>query len=134
MEQHNINSADDYAQLLIDTIIETEKENPEHEQMPINLLTYWVENIKEKVDETWLAYITGERDSYILTDKEMLSLYDEAGKKYASDLIDGMVDKEILETFVDENGDIVYGLSEKGKQMVIDDIMDNNGEQDNNKQ
>ena len=37
-----------------------------------------------------------------------------------------MVDNDVLETFVDEEGDILYGLTDKGKQMAIDDIIDKN--------
>lgn len=122
----NINSGADYAQLLIDNIIEMEKQIPEHEQLPINLLTYWCEGIQEKADERWLEYITGKKDNYLLNDEEMKTLYDNAGVRYVSEMIDGMVDKEILETFVDENGDILYGLSDIGKQMMIDDIINNN--------
>lgn len=130
---HNINSGSDYAQIIIDSIIEAEKTVNENEQMPINLLTYWCEGIEIKANETWTDYITGKRDSYLLTDKEMLAIYDEAGQRYVSELIDGMVDKEILETYVDENGEIVYGLSDLGKKMMINDIIDNNEQQNNNK-
>lgn len=127
----NINSGAEYAQLLIDNIIKTEREIPEHEQMPINLLTYWCEGIQEAAEQSYFEYVTGKRDSYLLSDIEMKTLYDNAGMKYVGELIDGMVDKEILETFVDENGDILYGLSELGKKMVINDIMNKN--EDNSK-
>ena len=39
------NSPMEYAQSLIDSIIETEKSLPENEQMPIELLTFWCEEI-----------------------------------------------------------------------------------------
>ena len=128
----NINSGADYAQLLIDQIISMEKETPEAQQIPINLLTHWCNGIEEKADEVWMEYITGKRDSYLLSDVEMKTLFDEAGMKYVGELVDGMVDNDVLETYVDDKGEILYGLTENGKKLMMDDIIENNGEEENN--
>jgi hypothetical protein len=122
----NINSGNDYAQLLIDTILKAEREIPENEQMPIDLLTIWVESIQEAAEQSYLDYVTGKRETFLLSDVEMKELFEEAGRKYVISLIDNMVDKDILETYVDEEGDILYGLTDKGKQMTINDIIDEN--------
>jgi hypothetical protein len=127
----NINSGNDYAQLLIDTILKAEREIPENEQMPIDLLTIWVEGIQEAAEQSYLDYVTGKRETFLLSDVEMKELFEETGRKYVIGLIDNMVDKDILETYVDEEGDILYGLTDKGKQMTINDIIDEN--EDNNK-
>ena len=128
---NNINSGNDYAQLLIDSILKAEREIPENEQMPIDLLTIWIEGIQEAADQSYLDYVTGKRETFLLSDVEMKDLFEEAGRKYVIGLIDNMVDKDILETYVDEEGDILYGLTDKGKQMTINDIIDEN--EDNNK-
>jgi hypothetical protein len=128
---NNINSGNDYAQLLIDSILKAEREIPENEQMPIDLLTIWVEGIQEAAEQSYLDYVTGKRETFLLSDVEMKDLFEEAGRKYVIGLIDNMVDKDILETYVDEEGDILYGLTDKGKQMTINDIIDEN--EDNNK-
>jgi hypothetical protein len=128
---NNINSGNDYAQLLIDSILKAEREIPENEQMPIDLLTIWIEGIQEAAEQSYLDYVTGKRETFLLSDVEMKDLFEEAGRKYVIGLIDNMVDKDILETYVDEEGDILYGLTDKGKQMTINDIIDEN--EDNNK-
>ena len=127
----NINSGNDYAQLLIDSILKAEREIPENEQMPIDLLTIWVESIQEAAEQSYIDYVTGERETFLLSDVEMTDLFEKAGKKYVTSLIDEMVDNDVLETFVDEGGDILYGLTDLGKKMVIDDIINKN--EDNNK-
>ena len=43
-----------------------------------------------------------------------------------SDLLDGMVDKDLLEVSVNEEGEFLYGLSEKGKE-ESDKLFGNNG-------
>lgn len=123
---NNINSGNDYAQLLIDTILKAEREIPENEQMPIDLLTIWVEGIQEAAEQSYLDYVTGKRETFLLSDVEMKELFEEAGRKYVIILIDNMVDNDVLETYIDEEGDILYGLTDKGKQMAIDDIIDKN--------
>jgi len=122
----NINSGNDYAQLLIDTMLKAEREIPENEQMPIDLLTIWVEGIQEAAEQSYLDYVTGKRETFLLSDVEMKELFEEAGRKYVISLIDNMVDNDVLETYIDEEGDILYGLTDKGKQMAIDDIIDKN--------
>jgi len=128
----NINSGNDYAQILIDAILKTEREIPENEQMPIELLTLWVEGIQEAAEKSYLDYVTGERETFLLSDIEMKDLFEKAGEKYVVGLLNIMVDNDVLETYIDEEGDMLYGLTDKGKQMTIDEIIDKN--EDNNKQ
>ena len=59
MKHLDINSGDDYAQILMDTIIEGEKSIPEKEQMPIDLLTNLSKLIHDKANEYWDEYIIG---------------------------------------------------------------------------
>jgi hypothetical protein len=85
---NNINSGNDYAQLLIDTILKAEREIPENEQMPIDLLTIWVESIQEAAEQSYLDYVTGKRETFLLSDVEMKDLFEKAGRKYVIGLID----------------------------------------------
>ena len=128
----NINSGNDYAQLLIDAILKTEREIPENEQMPIELLVLWVEGMQEAAEKSYLDYVTGERETFLLSDIEMKDLFEKAGEKYVVGLLNNMVDNDMLETYIDEEGDMLYGLTDKGKQITIDEIIDKN--EDNNKQ
>ena len=117
MEQPNINSGADYAQLVIDGILETERTLPVDQQMPIGLLTYLTEDIEIKADKHWIDYISGKRETFMFSDVELEEMFNKAGEKYVSDLLDGMVDKNLLEVSVDENGEFLYGLTELGKQV-----------------
>jgi hypothetical protein len=113
-------SPEEYAHDLISSIIEIEKNIPENEQLPIKLLSYWIDGIKKSTQKTWAGYIVGDRESYLLTEDEMMTLYDKAGEQYVSELLDGMVDKDLLEVSVDENGEFLYGLTELGKKISKD--------------
>jgi hypothetical protein len=117
-------SPEEYANDLINSIIETEKGIPEDQQLPINLLSYWIDRIKKATKKTWIGYIAGDRESYLLTEEEIMELYNKAGEQYVGDLLDSMVDKDLLEVSIDENGDFLYGLSETGK-IVTDHLFKN---------
>jgi hypothetical protein len=114
----NINSGADYAQIIIDTIIEGEKQIPEHAQMPIALLEYLTEEVQIQADIRYNEYITGQRDTFLFNDVELEEMYNKAGERYVSDQIDGLVEKGMLDMHVDETGEFLYSLSEQAKQIV----------------
>ena len=118
----NINSGADYAQIVIDTIIEGEKQIPEHAQMPIALIEYLTEEIQTLADSHYNEYVMGKRDTFLFSDIEMEGMFNKAGELYVSDMLDGLVDKDMLEVSIDENGELLYGLTELGKHMAeLDD-------------
>jgi len=121
MKHLNINSGDDYAQILMDTIIEGEKSIPEKEQMPIDLLTNLSKLIHDKANEYWDEYIIGKRDIFVFEVGEMEAMFNKAGEMYVSDMVDQLVDKDVLEVSVDDEGEFLYGLTELGKQMLDED-------------
>jgi hypothetical protein len=121
MKHLDINSGDDYAQILMDTIIEGEKSIPEKEQMPIDLLTNLSKLIHDKANEYWDEYIIGKRDTFVFEVGEMEDMFNKAGEMYVSDMVDQLVDKDVLEVSVDGEGEFLYGLTELGKQMLDED-------------
>lgn len=114
----NINSGEDYAKVLINTIVEAEIDIPADQRIEAGLMKYWCDEIREYADITYNAYIIGKREDYIFSDIEMQKLFEKAGMRYASDILDGLVDKEMLEVSVSPEGELLYGLTEKGKKEV----------------
>jgi len=117
-------SPEEYSHLLIKTILDTEKTIPEDQQMPINMLTYLAENIETLVETKWNNYLIGKEETFMLNEDEMTMCFNKAGEQYTSDVVDDLVDKDMLETFVGEGGEILYGLSELGKK-ITDKLKDN---------
>lgn len=113
---NNINSGSDYAQLVIDTILKAEEALPMDQQMPIDLLTHLTKLIEELADKHYAEYIIGKRETFLFNDVELTDLFNKAGELFVSDMVDSLVDKEMLEVSVDEKGEFLYGLSEKGKK------------------
>jgi hypothetical protein len=107
----NINSGHDYAKILIDTLRET----PDP-LMPQELLDYWCENIYDMAVKSYNDYIVGKKDYFELSMEEVENAYEEAGLKYTQDILNGMLDKDLIKALIDETGEIVYSLTEKGKK------------------
>lgn len=125
-EIENIQSGADYAQLLIDNIIEGEKEIPASQQLPINLLTYWCEEIELYADQTYSDYLTGKREHFTFDEDEFRGLFEKAGMRYTGDLLDGLVDDGLVDVLIRDDGEIVYQTNDKGKQAMDDYKNQNN--------
>jgi len=111
---NNINSAEEYANLLVSTL----REAPSDE-MPIDLLNYWCDNVYELAINSYNSYLLGKRESFMLYTDEIEDAYQKAGLKYTEDLLNGMLDKGVIEALINEAGEIVYGLTEKGKKYKL---------------
>jgi len=76
------------------------------------------ELVEEKCHETYMEYISEDLDSFLLTDQDMMLLFKEATRRYTGELIEGMVHKGMLNMGVDDEGEIVYSLSAKGRKSL----------------
>lgn len=116
----NINSGADYAQIIIDSITKNENLLPIEQQLPINLLTYWCEEIKSYAEITYYEYLIGKRDYFSFDEDEFKGLFEKAGMRYAEDLLNGLIDKDLVDVLVREDGEIIYRTNDKGNQMLDD--------------
>jgi len=118
MKLEDIKSGAEYAQLLIDNIVKGEKELSTDQQLPINLLTYWCEEIEIQADKAWVDYISGKREHFTFDEDEFRGIFDKAGERYTGDVLDGLVEKEMVQMGIREDGEIVYSTTHKGKQAL----------------
>ena len=110
---HDINSGEDYARLLTNTI--KEADGP----LPDELVEYWCENVWEMAVNSYNDYIAGKIDDYLLSDEEITEAYERAGIRYTQEILNGMVDKGIVQANVGEGGEILYSLTEEGKKHTL---------------
>ena len=112
------NSAQEYAQAMIDDIIALEKTLPTNEQLPINLLTYWCEEIQICAEQYWNDYLAGKRDDYKFDEDEFTAAYNKAGIRYTEEIMDKLVEEEYVQMGIREDGEIVYSATDKGKEYL----------------
>jgi len=108
--RENINSGEDYAKILVNTIKEADGPLPEE------LVEYWCEEIWELAINSYNDYIAGKKDDYLLSDVDMDEAYNRAGIKYTQEMVNGLVDKGMIQAGVGPEGEILYSLTEKGKK------------------
>lgn len=114
------NLAADYSNDLIRTIMIADVNASEDEQIPAEILNFWIEEIKLFAEITVVDYLKGDRDTYKFTDSEMNDLWKKAVDNYTQHLLNGLVDKGLVEVSVNGKGDILYGLTEDGKEVAKD--------------
>jgi hypothetical protein len=112
------NSAQEYAQAMINDIIVLEKTLPISEQLPINLLTYWCEEIQICAEQFWNDYLAGKRDDYKFDEDEFTAVYNKAGIRYTEEIMDKLVEEEYVQMGIREDGEIVYSATDKGKEYL----------------
>lgn len=103
-DDSQINSGDDYADLLINDL----KLYNEEMKMDLELFKYWEIEIRNLCNTKYLKYIEGELEYYLLTDKEIMSTYKEASLKMTGDILASLVDKGAVSMGVNEDGEVTY--------------------------
>jgi hypothetical protein len=122
---NDFRDAEHYASTIRDIILNTEPENGE-EPLPEDLVKYWAENMYEACYKAYNDYIMGKRDDYRLTDTESYNEYDKAGLQFTQELVNGMVDKDLLQVSISPEGEFLYSTTEKGQKAVKTYELDNN--------
>lgn len=113
---NNINSGADYANIIINSLMEVEQDLSDEEKTESGYLKHHFITISELADQTYSDYITGKRESYMFTEEEFISTAHKARENYIQELLNGMVDKDLIEVSVGPDGDLLYGLSDSGKE------------------
>ena len=123
--ENDFKDAEHYASTIRDIILNTEPD-PEDEPMPVDLINYWADNMYDTCYKAYNDYIIGKRDDYKLSDIESYEQFEKAGLQYTQEMVDGMVDKDLLEVSVGPGGDLLYSTTEKGKTAMFEYELDNN--------
>jgi hypothetical protein len=109
----NIKSGDDYADILISNMGLLMEEG-----MPIDLIDYWAREVRTLCNIKYLKYIEGDEESFMLTDDEIMEVYNIATQKLIGDTLGDLVEKGMVRMSVDENGEVLYSATEKGLDQI----------------
>ena len=112
LEEHNINNGDDYADILIQGIIEIEDAN----ELDAEIVRCWCIELRKMCVEKYNNYIIGKEETFLLSDEEMNQAYKLAVEQMVNETLEKLSEEGMLEISIDENGEVLYGLSEEGKK------------------
>ena len=111
LENHSIQSGDDYANLLIDDLrVMTEQEGMEED-----LFKVWEKHIRKLCNLRYYQYVSGDVDDFMLSEQEMLQTYKDSTLEYTGDILSSLVEKGEVSMSINPDGEILYGIP---KQMV----------------
>ena len=80
-------------------------------------IQFWLDEIRKTVDTVYNEYITGKCETYLLDGDEMKQTFKTAHGLYIDETLIGMLDKGLLSLSVGEDGEILYSLSDEGKDL-----------------
>ena len=72
--------------------------------------------LKEYIEKKYMAYINGQIEIYHITQNEFDYIWRKATEENVIKILTSLSEKEMVQPFINANGDIVYGLTEKGKE------------------
>lgn len=111
----NILSGDDYANAIIESVLETDLELPEDQQMDPDFAKLWCKIVRKEANRKWSEYITGKSESYVFDEVEFEETFKRATEELVSETLSGLVEKNLVQLGVGEDGDILYSLTDDGK-------------------
>ena len=131
MNLDDIQSGDDYAKILIEDM-ERVQESIGGNGLNSTIFENWCKKVEVLCKKSYRDYEKGRKESFKLSDEEMSNAYEEAVNDYTDTLLEGLIDKGLVEMAVSDTGEIVYGLSDKGRGYanMIKDLIKDNDEDD----
>jgi hypothetical protein len=123
---HDFRDAEHYASTIRNIIIEEATCVSDEPALPETLVAYWAENMYDTCYKAYNDYIIGKRDDYKLSDIESYEQFEKAGLQYTQELVDGMVDRDLLEVSVGQGGDLLYSTTKKGLEIANQFELNNN--------
>jgi hypothetical protein len=108
----------DYYLELVQAIDEGDSQLSEEKKLPFEFKNMFRNKLKSLTKKSWTEAESLERESYMLSDDELEKAWDDSMTEYTSSILRNLSDKELIEVSVREDGEIVYSLSEKGKQVL----------------
>jgi len=131
MNLDDIQSGDDYAKILIEDM-ERVQESIGGSGLNSTIFENWCKKVEVLCKKSYRDYEKGRKESFKLSDEEMSNAYEEAVNDYTDTLLEGLIDKGLVEMAVSDTGEIVYGLSDKGRGYanMIKDLIKDNDEDD----
>ena len=106
LDGYSIQSGDDYANLLINDLrVMVDKEGMEED-----LFKVWEKHIRKLCNLRYYQFVSGDVDSFMLSESEMMQTYKDSTMEYTGELLASLVEKGKVSMAINEGGEIVYGL------------------------
>lgn len=129
----NFRNGKDYFEHIKKMILEDERSMEEADRLEPALLEIWLEKMKEKALVNWTEYKSGIRYDHRFTPQEYNALWENSTYEYASNILNGLVDKNLVEVSVREDGELLYGLTKLGRE-IADQYTKNKNEEDDKRE
>lgn len=106
LDGFNIQSGDDYANLLINDLrVMVDKEGMEED-----LFKVWEKHIRNLCNLRYYQYVSGDVESFMLSEQEMMQTYKDSTLEYTGEILSSLVEKGEVSMSINQDGEILYGI------------------------
>ena len=106
LDGFNIQSGDDYANLLINDLrVMVDKEGMEED-----LFKVWEKHIRNLCNLRYYQYVSGDAESFMISDNEMMQTYKDSTLEYTGEILSSLVEKGEVSMSINQDGEILYGI------------------------
>ena len=120
-------AAESYQSELLLALIETQSEMNGEGLIP-PVFGVWITLVSKLCEKRRKEYLSGKSETFKLDQDELKETYEEALTSWVDEGITAMVKKGVLEVAVDKDGEMVYGLSDKGRKVAEELKKEKDGE------
>jgi hypothetical protein len=110
MMEFDFSNGDEYADAIINDLKTFD------DGLPEDVIDYWSVEIKQLCNVRFLKYITGEEETYALSDIDLEQTFKIATEKLVGDTLGNLVDKGMVKMSISDDGEVLYSSTEEGKK------------------
>jgi hypothetical protein len=110
MMEFDFNNGDEYADAIINDLKTFDNGLPE------DVIDYWSIEIRQLCNVKFLHYITGEEETYALSDVDLEQTFRTATEKLVGDTLGNLVDKGMVKMSIGDDGEVLYSSTEEGRK------------------
>lgn len=110
MMEFNFSNGDEYADAIINDLKTFDN------GLPKDVIDYWSIEIRQLCNIKFLHYITGEEETYALSDVDLEQTFKIATEKLVGDTLGNLVDKGMVKMSIGDDGEVLYSSTEEGRK------------------
>ncbi len=124
--ENNFKSFEEYRSSLINELgnIQNEMDDLDEGKLDNETFKIWVDVLDIMCESNYIEYINNVRENYAITADQFHESFERAKEIAIGEALASLTDKGLVTVSIGEDGELLYGLTEEGKQVVKENNKD----------
>ena len=116
--KNNFNSLEEYRKGFINELkaIQNEMDNLDEGKVDEETFKIWVDLLDIMCESNYIEYINNVREDFLITSDQFTEALEKAKELSISLALASLSEKGLIDVSINENGELLYSLSEEGKE------------------